>query len=254
MEVFSAFFAKVFVRAGSFFHDTNAAAMLPHFTDVALDEEAAQLVTLRTGTRLGRDRLASIRRRAWIVLEAAEAARDLVFFGQVIFEVVLVLCGGVIVVVGIVGIVDIVLLAIAAAGQWGVRLDGAGDIVGRLLGQERARGRRLGGRRLLGIGPGAALGAGGRAGGRGDTGGGCDARGRLGGARSRRAAGRHCEDDAGARGAGGSERRREAYELGELGDQVTGQLGRGGGRGQWRRASERRDRRPGRQWAENTEL
>jgi hypothetical protein len=40
MEIFSAFFAEVFIRSGLLSHDTHTGTMLPHLANVALDEQA----------------------------------------------------------------------------------------------------------------------------------------------------------------------------------------------------------------------
>lgn len=47
MKVLSAFLAKVLLWAGSFIHNADTTAVLPDLADVALNEEAAEIVAFQ---------------------------------------------------------------------------------------------------------------------------------------------------------------------------------------------------------------
>ena len=91
VEVLSALLAEVLVWAGLFLHDAHAAAVLPDLADVALDEEAAQIIGLDFSIRRASARLARVRgaSTARVLLEATHAAGHLVLFGHVVIELVL---------------------------------------------------------------------------------------------------------------------------------------------------------------------
>jgi hypothetical protein len=121
VQLLLADFAKVLVGAGLLLHDADAAAVLPDLADVALNEETTQIVAWDIDVGQGGAGLASVRWQARVLLIATDAAGDLVFLSKVVVEVIFELCNVVLVVV---------LLACAAAGQWG--LDER--VEGRLLG------------------------------------------------------------------------------------------------------------------------
>jgi hypothetical protein len=106
VQVFSAFFAEVLVRAGLFLHDAHTAAVLPNLADIALDEQATQIVALHFS--VCQARFGSIRGQARVLQVAAYAACDLVLLCYIVIEVVFELCHVIFVVV---------LLACSSSGQ-----------------------------------------------------------------------------------------------------------------------------------------
>lgn len=92
MEVFPTLFAKVFVGAGSFFHDADTAAVLPDFANVALYEQTACIIALKVRIchrgQLAISELAGIRGWTRILLLATHATCDLILLGNVVVELV----------------------------------------------------------------------------------------------------------------------------------------------------------------------
>ena len=88
MEVFATLLAEILFRAGSFFHDADASAVLPDLADIALDEQTACIVTLVV--RIWHNRqlaifgLARIRWWTRVLLLSAHATCDLILLSNIV--------------------------------------------------------------------------------------------------------------------------------------------------------------------------
>jgi hypothetical protein len=100
MQVLATLFTEIFVGTGLFVHNTHTATVLPHFTQVTLNEHAANIVRQDARGVGGREsRLGGFAaategfttrgRQARIVLRAAETSGD--FFLLILFGVIFVL-------------------------------------------------------------------------------------------------------------------------------------------------------------------
>lgn len=95
MVVLATLFTEVFVRTGFFSHDSYTGAMLPHLANVALHKEARRVVVdvrgkYRVDVNCVFDAVFRVffeRRRARVVVEAADAADGLVFVLYVVVSV-----------------------------------------------------------------------------------------------------------------------------------------------------------------------
>lgn len=149
VQVFSTFLAVVFFWQGAVINKTDAGAVLPDLADVALDEEARQIVChdrREDGfnvVAIAGGLLEVLKgRRAGVVLIAADAADGLVVLLDVVvvehFDFANDHRGEVLVVV-----LDDVCSSASAASGWRWRVVGNGKVVGRLRGERRGRSRFL---------------------------------------------------------------------------------------------------------------
>lgn len=103
MQVLATLFTEIFVGAHLFVHNTHTATVLPHFTQVTLNEHAANIVrqdVRRVGGRESRfgvlaaatDGLTTRGRQTRIFLRAAETSGN--FFLLILFGVIFVLFAG----------------------------------------------------------------------------------------------------------------------------------------------------------------
>ena len=130
VQIAPAFFTKILVRAGSFVHDADTAAVLPDLANVALDEQATCFIALDVRVchsgQLAFFGLAGIRRWTRVFLLATQATCDLILFCNIVFELIVGLSRIVVVVV--------VLLARPATGLGRIHLRSARmlvDVLGR---------------------------------------------------------------------------------------------------------------------------
>jgi hypothetical protein len=99
VKVFPALLAEVLFGTGGLIHNADAPAMLPDLADVALDEQAAQIVADDVGIRQSRAWFTGIRWQARVFHVAAHASGDLVFLCHVLVGLIVELRGLVFVIV-----------------------------------------------------------------------------------------------------------------------------------------------------------